>query len=209
MDTCPVTPAIPCHENLAVYSQPVQVMAWLHVMKGRPVCGEHRSCIFCGDRSGSARKTINTDTVRSMIDHPTNFSKGTPIHTTILNICTSVEKLTDNDTVATCLCCLHWCNRKKHVTTTPMMMLKWHFQTLMPLNHKRFDKRVIRRLCTMLSDKHNVYRVLFTSEELQTAGQIMLAPVSAIDRVLAALYTSKNANSFFVESPEVAEYLRK
>ena len=209
MDTCPVTPAIPYQEKLVVYGQPVELMAWLHVMKGRPVCGEHRSCIFCGDRSGSARKTISTETVRSMIDHPTNFGKQTPIHTTIHNICTSAEKLTGNDTVATCLCCLHWCNRKKHVATTPMIMLKWHFQTLVSLNHKRFDKRVIRRLCTMLSDQHNVYRALFTADELHAARQIMVAPVSAIDSVLAALYTTNNANSFFVESPEVAEYLRK
>ena len=178
MDTRPITPAIPCQDNLAIYCQPVEVMAWLHVMKGRPVCGEHRSCIFCGDRSGSARKTISTDTVRQMIDQPSNFSKGSPIHTTIHNTCTSVETVVGDNTLATCLCCLHWCNRKKNVATTPMMMLKWHFQTLVSLNHKRFDKRVIRRLCTMLSDQHNVYRPLFTADELQAARQIMLAPVS-------------------------------
>ena len=77
MDTRPITPAIPCQDNLAIYCQPVEVMAWLHVMKGRPVCGEHRSCIFCGmlapvsaiDRILAALYTIkNADPL--FVNHP-------------------------------------------------------------------------------------------------------------------------------------------
>ena len=188
---------------------PHEINAWLGVMKRRRGTGEHRSCIFCGDRSGSARKTIDTATVLEMINKNHNVCINSPMHTTITNICNAVESVSGDDSLATCLCCLHWCNRQKRVESTPMMLLKWHFRTLVALNHKRFDKRVLRRLCAMLCDPHNFYRPFFTAAELETAARVHQSHASQIGSILADLYASQNANPIFVNSSEVAEYLRK
>ena len=190
---------------------------WLQLVMPRKLnVHEDRPCVLCGDCSPGARKTISVDEVLAILDMTSDKFKKNQVWRTIENVCLSAiavqkkEKIQSfHETASICCSCMNWTQRKKCVKVTPILHLKWHFRTLMPINKKRFDKRVIHRLSVILSQPDNFYRCLFTKSELKAMEKMAKMKAKDVNLVVAALYQSQNIHSLFVTDSNVAELVRR
>tara|TARA_Y100000389_G_C17468430_1_gene527916 strand:+ start:1293 stop:1898 length:606 start_codon:yes stop_codon:yes gene_type:complete len=190
--------------------------SWLSMVLPRKAnLGESRPCIFCGDCSKVTRKTITVDSVLKSLDLSENNLKNNSIWRTMENVCLSAiaiqkkHKVDEfSETVACCLSCSHWAAKKKGVYATPLVQFKWHIRTMSLLGKKRFDKRSIHRLATVLSQPNNFYRTLFTPQELKCMQKMKDVRAKDVNCHIRKLFERQNNWSLFVEDSNVAELLR-
>ena len=190
--------------------------SWLStVMPRRQNLCEHRPCILCGDTSKVSKKTVPVDTVLEHLDLNIDHLKQNHIWKTVENVCLSaiavqqqqgIERFSES--VALCLSCSHWSMKKKKANTAPLVQFKWHIRTLMPLNGKRFDKRSVHRIATVLSQPENYYRTLFTRAELKCVAKMKNMQAKDVNRALSKHFKRENMRTLFVEDSSVAEMLR-
>ena len=90
----------------------------------------------------------------------------------------------------------------------PLLELKWHLRTMIPVNKKRLDKRVIHRLAGVLSQPNNFYRTMFTAKELDCLAEVFHGSPKDVNVPIARLYERQNAHSLFVWNSNVAELMR-
>lgn len=80
---------------------------------------------------------------------------------------------------------------------------------MLQLNAKRFDKRVIHRLASVLAQPQNFYRSLFTPSELECIRQINNVNAQDANRIIALHFEHNNIHSLFVSDANVSELMRE
>lgn len=190
--------------------------AWYRLVVARmPNRIEHRPCMLCGDTRSAVRKTLPVETMLSHLDKCVPYCQEHSFWITHENLCRSAIVLqqqcgvkTFSETISICLSCSHWTQRRKKVQVPPLLELKWHLRTMIPVNKKRLDKRVIHRLAGVLSQPNNFYRTMFTAKELDCLAEVFHGSPKDVNVPIARLYERQNAHSLFVWNSNVAELMR-
>lgn len=185
------------------------------VLSRKPNLCEHRPCVLCGDNAKMIRKTVPVDTILEHLDLALAPLQQTQVWRTLENVCLSAiavqqqqQKAAFSETVALCFSCSHWTTNKKKVHVAPLVQFKWHLRTLVPLGRKRFDKRSIHRIATVLSQPDNFYRSLFTPPELKCIAKMTKMKAKDVNHAASKLFWKENTKPLFVEDSNVAELLR-
>ena len=129
---------------------------WLAVVRGD---GGERACVFCGQHRREHSKSIGVAGVVRMLDSQGPGLQDECFARTLRNICAgaldSHARWGADEREAqfsACLCCHHWvARRRKKALVFPLQALSWYVNTMLTLNGKNMDHRVVMRLCQVIT----------------------------------------------------------
>lgn len=184
---------------------------------------ETRPCVMCGDsRERTVRRTIFAHAVSQWLASNLVFSQS-PANTLCRNLCQATVRMQPDvelghETIALCTHCKSFVDAKRpNANWHPLAELTWFLQTLELIQrpppshsyhqHKVFDRRLIKRLATILCLPSNMYQQCFSPVALECCHVLARSDAPTGVAAIAACYKTLNANSLFTHA-QASEYIR-
>ena len=177
-----------------------------------------RACVFCGAVVHGICKVASIEEVEQIVARQHKWLRADPIHCVYANLCASALSTATADSpesFMSCACCQHWISKRAHHDNVqfPMQALKAFFQGMPSVRGKKFDTRVVHRMCISLCAEtdgaYNFFRSLFDSEEMALCAQVAAASVSDVTRLVAIFIYEQNARSLFLRDVSLTEIVRE